>query len=427
MPFKSDAQRRFFHSPGAKKAGITDKEVNEFDQASKGMKLPERKMAEGGEVAPKGDEFMEKEKEGFKNGINGDWESIKKSISDYGNKMHENYIKSQGDNGTLKGVGDIMRKNQEPQMAMGGDVPSDMDASDTTAYMLGMGQAPSAQPNVPMNPWMQGAAEQAAAPVTPQPWMQPPQQAPDADFIAKLNAGMNTNPTPNPIMQASKIAQSTAPTAPSIYQGMTAADRAALMQKLIAQKSSAGMLAAKGAAGLGDAITSAFGKTPTNAMGNLRDTEAKNIEQRIGAVDTERQQKLQDLQASQEQSLNDPNSSLSQSMRTTLKAAGMNVPSGMSGAIILKIAGPLGEMAMKQATLAETANYHKGELGQQTATREEKADVYRSEHPFLNWLNPIGNEHPTSPVSNRNIGGHGVPDLGSTFNGEKVIGVKRIK
>src|ERR1700690_832661 len=53
MPYKSDAQRRFFHTDTAKKAGITDKEVNEFDQASKGMKLPEKKMAFGGETNPK--------------------------------------------------------------------------------------------------------------------------------------------------------------------------------------------------------------------------------------------------------------------------------------------------------------------------------------------------------------------------------------
>lgn len=43
MPYVSNAQRRFFHSPGAKRAGITSAEVKEFDQASKGKKLPERK------------------------------------------------------------------------------------------------------------------------------------------------------------------------------------------------------------------------------------------------------------------------------------------------------------------------------------------------------------------------------------------------
>jgi hypothetical protein len=42
MPFKSAAQRGFFHSPSAKKAGITPSQVKEFDQASKGLKLPKK-------------------------------------------------------------------------------------------------------------------------------------------------------------------------------------------------------------------------------------------------------------------------------------------------------------------------------------------------------------------------------------------------
>jgi len=42
MPYKSDSQRRFFHSPGAKKAGISKATVDEYDKASKGKKLPEK-------------------------------------------------------------------------------------------------------------------------------------------------------------------------------------------------------------------------------------------------------------------------------------------------------------------------------------------------------------------------------------------------
>ena len=52
MPYKSLQQERFFHSPGAKKAGITNAEIKEFDQSSKGKKMPKfakmRKMFEGG-------------------------------------------------------------------------------------------------------------------------------------------------------------------------------------------------------------------------------------------------------------------------------------------------------------------------------------------------------------------------------------------
>lgn len=42
MPYKSKAQERYFHSSGAKKAGISKAVVAEYDKASKGAKLPER-------------------------------------------------------------------------------------------------------------------------------------------------------------------------------------------------------------------------------------------------------------------------------------------------------------------------------------------------------------------------------------------------
>ena len=40
MPYDSLAQERFFHTDTAKKKGITASTVKEFDQASKGKKLP---------------------------------------------------------------------------------------------------------------------------------------------------------------------------------------------------------------------------------------------------------------------------------------------------------------------------------------------------------------------------------------------------
>jgi hypothetical protein len=56
MPYVSNRQRRFFHTQTAKNAGIKPSTVKEFDQASKGMKLPEhsskfkklKKMFQGG-------------------------------------------------------------------------------------------------------------------------------------------------------------------------------------------------------------------------------------------------------------------------------------------------------------------------------------------------------------------------------------------
>ena len=42
MPYKSAKQRAFFHTETARKKGISPAVVNEFDQASKGVKLPKR-------------------------------------------------------------------------------------------------------------------------------------------------------------------------------------------------------------------------------------------------------------------------------------------------------------------------------------------------------------------------------------------------
>lgn len=41
MPYKSDAQRRFFHA-AEKRGEISPKTVKEYDQASKEKKLPEK-------------------------------------------------------------------------------------------------------------------------------------------------------------------------------------------------------------------------------------------------------------------------------------------------------------------------------------------------------------------------------------------------
>lgn len=42
MPYVSDAQRRYAHTKTARNKGWKASSVKEFDQASKGLKLPER-------------------------------------------------------------------------------------------------------------------------------------------------------------------------------------------------------------------------------------------------------------------------------------------------------------------------------------------------------------------------------------------------
>jgi len=43
MPYKSDAQRRFFHTDTAKRKGITPAMVKEFDESAVGKKLTKRR------------------------------------------------------------------------------------------------------------------------------------------------------------------------------------------------------------------------------------------------------------------------------------------------------------------------------------------------------------------------------------------------
>src|ERR1019366_3511387 len=95
MPYKSDAQRKFFHTDTAKDAGITGAEVKEFDQASKGKELPEhvKKMADGGDVdvsqlpTGQGDEFTE----GIKAGVNHDSDAVKSYLSSkFAQMLHPN-------------------------------------------------------------------------------------------------------------------------------------------------------------------------------------------------------------------------------------------------------------------------------------------------------------------------------------------------
>ena len=47
MPYRSAAQRRFFHSPGAAKAGLSKADVAKWDDESRGQKgIPERVKTE---------------------------------------------------------------------------------------------------------------------------------------------------------------------------------------------------------------------------------------------------------------------------------------------------------------------------------------------------------------------------------------------
>lgn len=54
MPYKSNAQRKYFHAAAAR-GEIDNATVDEFDQASKGMNLPEKVKKQKKKINPEQD------------------------------------------------------------------------------------------------------------------------------------------------------------------------------------------------------------------------------------------------------------------------------------------------------------------------------------------------------------------------------------
>lgn len=163
--------------------------------------------------------------------------------------------------------------------------------------------------------------------------------------------------------------------------------RAALYQQLLDKQRSGGNMLAQAAGGIGDAISNSFGGQHNNFQNDAANIAAKNTENRIGAVDTQRAQKLQDMQGTQEAMMNDPNHPVAKAMQAALRSAGVNVPSGMPAGVMVKVAGPLGELALKQATVAiqqgqaaESSRHNKVDeantaMGHANTATKQQADI----------------------------------------------------
>lgn len=247
------------------------------------------------------------------------------------------------------------------------------------------------------------------------------------DFLNQLNAGtvpgMATQAPPAvPPMSDVMTAINQAPsTDPSIYQGMTAEDRAALQQQLMAKQNSGAGLVAQGVAGLGDAISNSFGGKNTSFQKDMMANNELQQKKQVDAMDTERTQKAQDYQMAIAQQENDPNSSLSQQGRALFQQMGIPVPSGM-GFTQLKALSPqvadlvkgkweqqnhqdmlaqtrayqAEEEKNREAQLKQTAAYQTAEAGvqaaeqktreQEQATRDEDERYKELEETSKHWL-----------------------------------------
>lgn len=391
MPFKSNAQRAFMYSQHPKLA-------KEFEDATpKGIQLPEhiKKMAYGGETSPKKETLMAMENNptaGFAEG--GEVES---------------------DNGTFKGLRDLIKKMQSKSEIAQADAvdPVVTSSTETVKGYAGGGEV-------------------------------------DPAFMAQLNAGipgMTTPPTPS-LSATTSALNKTPDTNYDFYKDIGSDQRANLYKQLLDKQTSGGNMLAQAAGGIGDAISNSFGGQHNNFQNETQNIAAKNTENRVGAMDTQRAQRLQDMQGSQEAMMNDPNHPFAKGMQAILRSKGVNVPSGMSANILLKALGPLGELAYKEAMLGVTEHKNKADIENKQSERKQEAakglesrpwyqkaveafipfqsdstKTFKEElkEPPISMVPSASAPNPTSPPS------HGVPDLGSTFNGGKVLKVTRVQ
>lgn len=378
MPFKSKAQRGFMYSQHPKLA-------KEFEAATpEGAKLPEhvKKMAYGGETNPKKETISAMENNptaGFAEG----GEVKDEKPSDYG---------------TLAGFRELLRKAHAQAV----------DESTGTAKA----------PNM--------AAGGAVPPL--------------GQVMTNLNATPATNY--------------------DFYKDISSEDRNKLYQQLQQQKQGGGQAAISGLAGLGDAISNSYGGQKTNFQQNVGNMANQNMEGRLGAFDTQRTQRMQDLQGNQEAMMNDPNSPLSQSLRDAAQKSGMKVGSLMPASVLMKLIPAFGDLGIKQTQMAiqsgaaaENARHNKAEESRQEtdvalqAQKEAREAADRENARKLAAADTLSHQGPMQRLTNilpitrspenqilRDVAkgnpapaNHGVPDLGSTFNGGKVLSVKRVK
>lgn len=418
MPFKSKSQRGFMYANHPKLA-------KEFEAATpEGKSLPEhvKHMAEGGEVkAPEGDEFTE----GVKSGVNADLDSLKNFV----NHIHEKYVTSQGDTGTLKGFENLTKQQTKPNMAGGGDISYAL--SQIVSPFKAVGN--TIMEHNPLNTIAQGmAVGNMNNQLNPQGL--PPTPPPDTNFQNQLQQGTTgitdeatPQPSAPPLSQTMQNLNKTPDTNYDFYKDIGADDRMKLYQTLSQQQRGPQALIAQGLGGLGDAISNSFGGKSNTFQKDVMATQEAKKQGALGAMDTQRQQKLQDMQANTAAQANDPNSPLSKAVRDLAeKAMGKKMPSMMPASMLEKLIPGIGELAMKQLATMEMSQFHKASVGEQAAERGRKEEQSRVEHPILHAFDRMSGGTPESALPNAaNPYSHGIPDVGQTFNGGKILKVTK--
>jgi hypothetical protein len=127
----------------------------------------------------------------------------------------------------------------------------------------------------------------------------------------------------------------TPPTDYNFYKDISAEDRAKLYQQMTQNQKSVPNMLASAAGGIGDAIARSYGGQNTNYQQGIMANQEAQKQGALGAMDTQRQQRMQDVQAKMAMQESDPKSPYSQGLRQFLgQITGKAVPSGMSAGMI---------------------------------------------------------------------------------------------
>lgn len=311
MPYKSIKQERWAHTSEGEKALGGQKKVHEWDEATKGMNLPEKveHKADGGEAgnesAPDDGSFLS------------DLANLSSSLA---GKVGP----------ALQGLREV-----PPAVETLLGVPS--------ALRAGTGYYTEPDVTTDSNPATPPATAWSAAP-----------------------AGTSRPSDGNAISSMLTAAHNAPDTDYSNLNGQSAQDILNKYANLLKAQTSAPNLIAEGAAGLGDALARSYGRENTNFMGNIQAQNQQNDKNAMNLMTT-------GLQLSMEDEMYDPNSALSRNAAGMLRAAGLNVPQGTTFFAIKQIAPSIADLSLKQAELASMNQYRNAEVANQAVAQRANA------------------------------------------------------
>lgn len=235
----------------------------------------------------------------------------------------------------------------------------------------------------------------------------------------------------------------------------------AVMDSIVKSRGSLGNRLARGGAGLGDAIMGVAGKQGPGFLNSLESRQAKEETQDLNSISALRSANKEVMGEKQRLEGMDSSTALGGSQVAPLieffKKAG--VPEDKIPAMVQNPAAARGvveafatmmtaEQKMQMETMLRQLEL--GLRGRQLKTQEDKdstqakldadkakleKDKFRQDAlrdvaktPFWKSFGPSYNaQRRDAGLDQDETSDHGIPDLGSTFNGHKVVGVKRIK